>query len=179
MKELLKTHYKRYPLIEIDDFIKLIYQSHFGPRHMMASPDEVQLKAYLEKELENSQYYLKTPLVEDIGNDYTRVSLAVINHRVLSKEQLIVLFKQSMEDSPLRNLDLMNQFKADLTLLLELIKTEFDLPYEASKERVEQYLNSGVVAIHHTKTYRLNYHPHYRVVAKRLLETKGGLKWQK
>ena len=40
--EILQTHAARYPLMQPQDYAKLLYQSEFGPRHLLTTPDNLE-----------------------------------------------------------------------------------------------------------------------------------------
>ena len=54
MKNIILEHVKKYPLMEIRDIAKLIYQSEFGGGHMIPNP-EISLKRIQE------EYHSLTP----------------------------------------------------------------------------------------------------------------------
>lgn len=41
LQEIVALHRQRYPLMEPADYGKLLYQSEFGPEHMVDSPERV------------------------------------------------------------------------------------------------------------------------------------------
>ena len=73
VEDILLEHYKRYPQMELNDFIKLIYQNSFGPRHMH-NPTKEDVIRYLNKEMELITN--ENEIIEDIGNGYVRVYLS-------------------------------------------------------------------------------------------------------
>ena len=40
MKEILLEHFHRYPQMQLQDAVKLLYQSEFGGGHMITSPEK-------------------------------------------------------------------------------------------------------------------------------------------
>ena len=40
MKEILLEHFHRYPQMQLQDAVKLLYQSEFGGGHMVTSPEK-------------------------------------------------------------------------------------------------------------------------------------------
>ena len=40
MKEILLAHLKQYPQMQLQDVVKLLYQSEFGGGHMITSPEK-------------------------------------------------------------------------------------------------------------------------------------------
>ena len=73
IENILLEHYNKYPQMEVVDFIKLIYQNSFGPRHMHKPSKEMATK-YINEEMKNVNN--EVDLTEDIGNGYIRVYLS-------------------------------------------------------------------------------------------------------
>ena len=70
VKELIKFNVKRYPLMEINDVIKLLYQRSFGCGHVIKNKDKA--KKFLLEEFKDTISDSSLPLVEEIGNDFIR-----------------------------------------------------------------------------------------------------------
>ncbi|HKL47346.1 MAG TPA: hypothetical protein VJ878_01655 [Candidatus Izemoplasmatales bacterium] len=166
-KRIMKQ-FKRYPRMELEDFIKYIYQNSFGPKHMTANPTVDALIAYIEDELSRHQPNAEDKYFQAIGNDYYRVSLSVIESGLMDVKNLAVTFYNSMLDSPVMDETAIALFTHQLNIIRYLIETKA-LPYEVneSKDFIEAYLDSGIRPLHHRETYRMIYHPHYRVIHKR------------
>ncbi|MGE4572179.1 MAG: hypothetical protein AB7E09_05475 [Candidatus Izemoplasmatales bacterium] len=170
IKGIIKDHYKKYPKMELQDFIKMFYQNSFGPKHIQSNPSLESTIQFIEEELgyfvENSE----TRQVEYIGNDYYRVSLSVIKHGLLSPYQLGQAFYQSMLESPIIEDYNIQLFINQLRLLCEMINENIlQLDKEKCQLMVEEYLDKGIRPIHHSDTYKELYHPHYRLVHKTIL----------
>jgi len=170
MKHILLEHSNRYPKMEINDYVKLIHQSVFGPAHFSKQPNKEQLINYLKEELFSFKHYPKTPMIEPIGNDYYRLSLNLIINNILTVEKLASLFLFSMKTNLNNQQNLIKQMNHHLNLLLRMVKNkEIDLDYENSSQFVDQYRMSDFPAIHHSITYQKLYFPHYRVVHQKYL----------
>ncbi len=164
---VLSDHFRRYPLMQMEDFIKLTYQSVFGPRHLHAVPDETAIKEYLLAELQEAlPPSLELPLVEDIGGGYRRVSLDAVRRGKISIDNLTSAFLQSMTASAVFDERSVCRFKNRIEALLNLIRDGvIPLPFAASRAFVDQFMEQGIRPIHHSGTYRQNYDPQYRVVS--------------
>jgi hypothetical protein len=167
LTQILIEHNKRYPGMYVEDFIKLIHQSTFGPAHFSKGPNKKKLLKFLKKENENFEFYHGTPIIESIGNDYVRVSLLAVLKKEISETELINAFFVSMKESPKPDNALKLLFVEKLSILLGLIKDRvIKLDYVLSKAYIENYLKEGMQPMHHSDYYRTHYHPHYRVVKK-------------
>ncbi len=165
LKYLLINHYKKYPDMQIQDFLKLIYQFTFGPKHFHNEPDLAHIKAYLERELEGLKNLKQTQYVESIGNGYYRIYLHAIKNHKISTKELSEMFYQSILLSQPENDFIKQSFIRHIDLLIEMIKNQeisFDL--ETSLQIIKNYLKEGIHPIHHSDIYRKQYEPHYRVV---------------
>jgi len=175
MKELQKIlleHYERYPHMQIEDFVKLIYQITFGPKHFTASPTKADIETYLDLELESFKLDPHSPLIEDLGEGYCRIYLGMIVLNKMTKNELVDLFYASIQACDSMTNDSIKLFKNRINLLLSLITTKtIALPIVSSHEYVDQYYQNGFLPAHHSPIYNRAYHPHYRLVNQKLLMT--------
>lgn len=164
IREILIMHSKKYPLMEETDAVKLIFQNEFGGGHLISNENESLL--YLEKEYESTLHNENVPLLEEIGNGIVRVNLAKINTEKMSIKELNRLFVNS---SKLIRGNL-ESFEEKLEVLRELTKEGF---FHFSEEDLSFYLENykilGYKAVSHSRMYREEYHPAYRIVLKELL----------
>lgn len=145
LNSFIQRNINKYPLMEKLDIYKLIFQVNFLVGHLV---DYGNVRKYLDEELLNcnneSSKYL---LYEYISDDVVRVNIIPFL-KLYSKEYLIDLFYQTSK------LPIKDNFSEDIT--------NYRLEDIYSK-----YLDG---APSHSAKYRNSYHPHYRVVASRLLK---------
>lgn len=171
MEAVILEHYHRYPLMKFEDFLKLIYQNSFGPKHMDSNPNLEKIKAHMIEEFEDFHIYEETHQVENIGNDYYRVSLSVVTSGLMTITELAKAFYQSMLDSPIMDDESINLFTQQLNTVCDLVeREEIVLNQKECSLMVEEYLDHGIRPINHSKDYRENYYPHYRVIHKQYLK---------
>lgn len=157
---LLKEHYKKYPLMQIQDLVKLLYQMEFGPGHMIEWEEKSLANLISEwnevnKERSDSVSCIQT---EEIGNGLVRVFLTSIEESMLPVLNKVFVdtanhFKGNIED-----------FQKNLQIL-----REFCEGYYSDEERntyLEDYRKEGYPAKGHSPTYRKTYAPSYRVILK-------------
>ena len=74
LQNILPIHAERYPEMEVRDCVKLLYQSEFGPGHMV---EEGNALTYLEEEFNEVQEedYVPAYTVEAIGGGLCRYHL--------------------------------------------------------------------------------------------------------
>ncbi len=159
IEEILLEHYQKYPKMELIDFIKLIYQNSFGPRHMHNPSKETVLK-YFDEEIKVVTN--ETDLIEDIGNGYIRVYLSKeTNIEKLSNDFLNSMIEDTYTETNIRI------FYRKLNVLIKLIKKgSIKLPKKESINFVNEYLSNGINPVRHSKIYNELYSPHYRVIKK-------------
>lgn len=159
IEDILLEHYQKYPQMELNDFIKLIYQNSFGPRHMH-NPTKEDVIRYLNKEMELITNEKET--IEDIGNGYVRVYLS----KETNMEKISNNFLNSMAEDTYTETNI-RIFYRKINVLIKLIKKgSIKLPKKESINLVNEYLSNGINPVRHTKIYNELYKPHYRVIRK-------------
>lgn len=159
IEDILLEHYQKYPQMELNDFIKLIYQNSFGPRHMH-NPSKEDVLKYLDEEIKVVTN--ETEIIEDIGNGYVRVYLSKeTNIEKMSNDFLNSMIEDTYTETNIRI------FYRKLNILIKLIKKgSIKLPKKESINLVNEYLSNGINPVRHTKIYNELYKPHYRVIRK-------------
>lgn len=157
---VLSLHAAKYPLMQPEDVVKLVYQNEFGSGHFIT--DENECLERLKKEAENVRADENIPLSEDIGNGVCRVNLNSREKENISLEKLNAAFialsgthKGSVED-----------FREKLAV----VSARFDgfgfgFPEEAFRAYLAEYEKAGYPPVSHSETYRAAYKPAYRLTA--------------
>jgi hypothetical protein len=166
-------HNKNYPSLDIQDFVKLLYQSCFGPKHLYGNPTDETINNYLNDELKQMAVAQNRD-IEDIGNGYIRIYLDAIKNHTITKQVVLTSFKKSM-NSPMNEQEATDKFNIGLETLASLCETN-EMPFTkcAFESFMNQYLKKGIRAIHHSPTYNALYQPHYRVVLKSIFDIENG-----
>ena len=160
LKRILTEHAARYPLMEAQDAVKLIYQNEFGGGHLIR--DEQACLNYLRREYVSVAKDPTVPLYEDIGNDIVRVNLAAVKPEDL--EQLGRDFIRSAAehtgttDSFLKKLDILRQLAEEGI---------FSFTMQELKIYFSEYIQSGCPMVSHSEQYRQAYQPAYRIIKSR------------
>ena len=68
MKEILRDHFYKYPKMQIQDAVKLLFQSEFGPGHLLSNTDYA--RKLLVDEIELTKDH--DSVIEVISNQYVR-----------------------------------------------------------------------------------------------------------
>ena len=165
MLQIFSEQLKRHPLMQPQDAVKLLYQSEFGPGHMVTDRDAC--LAILRAEYADISKNNCTgstsgiPRTEDIGSGFVRVNLAALDTDTISLEELADWF--------IRSANCASGDTGRFSEKLEQLKNSYwDLPfaftYEELTDFLEKYKAAGCPAVHHSELYRLLYRPAYRVV---------------
>ena len=162
IKELIKFNVERYPLMEINDIIKLLYQRSFGCGHIISNKEKA--KKFLLDEFKEVISDESCPLVEEVGNGFLRVNLARYKAMGLDPSILFEAFYLSSKEKVngigdfLKSIDVLREMIEDDELPFSL--DEFDLYFN-------KYLDKGMPMVSHSEIYKNMYDPHYRVVNKK------------
>ena len=157
LKVILITHANRYPLMQPQDAIKLIYQNEFGGGHLIR--DEEACLNYLRREYADLEKDPSAQLYEDIGNGIMRVNLAALREEDL--EQL----GKAFIDSAAKHKGTLDSFLNKLEVLQTLTSEgvfAFDL--DALNAYLSEYKAAGYLAVSHSPEYRQAYKPAYRII---------------
>lgn len=169
LKYIIETQVARYPKMQPQDVVKLVYQHVFGNGHMVSSREDS--LDFLKKEYETVKFahagedWSQIPFTEDIGNWYTRVNLLAVK----DEEQLI-----SLNDAFVASAELsggsQEYFLSRLYFLRELASYGmFEFDEEDMAAYLEQYEKEGYPMVSHSGRYKEFYDPAYRVVDARYI----------
>ncbi|HSL93030.1 MAG TPA: hypothetical protein VK905_00325 [Bacillota bacterium] len=157
---IMLEHYAKYPLMSIQDMVKLLYQNEFGSGHFVRS--ESDSLARLTEECKSLPDAEDDELFEDIGNGLCRLNLAGISNRLslLTLNRLFVVTANSETGST-------SGFEEKLNVLRQLCLTRaLPFPLPELEEYLTRYKEQGYPAVSHSEAYRTSYQPAYRLVRR-------------
>ena len=159
LRAILIAHAKRYPLMQPQDAVKLIYQNEFGGGHLIL--DEEACLNYLRREYADLEKDPTAPMYEDIGNGIVRVNLVAVREEDL--EQL----GQDFIASAAKHKGTLDSFLNTLEVL-QTLTTEgmFAFDLDALNAYLSEYKAAGYLAVSHSPEYRQAYKPSYSVILK-------------
>lgn len=188
-QKLLINQYNSHPHMQIQDMVKLIYQSEFAGGHLISnkndsltmlqdelnsiykpkkqddlqSTNELQLQDTSQSSQEPQSAYESQSIFEYIGNAIYRLNIVPAVKSGLSFTTINNFFVFTANNKK----GTMESFENKLNILLESCNENL-LPYD--KNEVNSYLlnykSKGYKAVSHTDTYRSIYYPAYRIVSK-------------
>ena len=164
IREAIERQMAAYPESTLQDIYKSFYQDRFGSGHMIS--DTASARSYLMRELAemsdaSAVYY------EPTGSEgrFVRVYLSAIADSLITAEQLLDAFVCSA-----------NMVKAE---------TDWEAEWKAIVGTITKYgiqvqgfedaslldeASRNRQAVHHSQAYNAAYHPHYRIVERRIFE---------
>ena len=157
---LLKAHFSRYPLMESQDAVKLLYQGEFGPSHLTACESGSFEKLSAEYEATDST---GEPLNDYICGGMSRVHVAAAKAAgiaPLTLNKLFLLSAKSQEGS-------MAQFESKLACLLKICEEGAPFTKAALNSFLSRWRALKMPKISHSSAYREHYKPSYRVLISR------------
>lgn len=156
MNNILDTHFRKYPLMEIQDAVKLIFQSEFGPGHLIENTEAA--KNWLIKEIEQTKD--EQPEIIELSDHLVRLHLG---HMSEKHAELIL-------DAMIETAHEVKGSMEKLYQKLDILKEMNHYSLNEIDDYLRQYLSGKSLVVSHTDKYRDLYHPHYRVLKKELAE---------
>ncbi|MBE5786252.1 MAG: hypothetical protein E7324_01795 [Clostridiales bacterium] len=165
IRNILADHFEKYPTMQPQDAVKLIYQHEFGPGHMIA--DSKKALKFLQQEMDSLTPDGSEPLYESIGNGLCRLNLRPCLKKNIPAEDILHLFLETAKGIQGDK----KQFQKKLQLLEQMANRDETPFYAAELDYfLIIYREKGCPAIHHSDAYNAAYHPAYRVVFQKKLK---------
>lgn len=175
-REAISRQLEQYPASRVQDIYKSFCQDNLGPGHLI--PDTAQARAYLMSELKvyredlSVGRYRKPQLrympVGDQGN-YVRVDLSVVLDGLVDAETLLDAFVRSANEGKVISRDAWQQKWSEVEAV---IREDFPEIPGASGDlaAIDSLVSSGQLILHHSELFNETYHPHYRIVDRRIFD---------
>ena len=144
----LSKHQMKYPLMQLQDILKLHLQGILGPTHLIKDIDRLKNNLINEYNAckDNKITY---DLIEQISDEYVRVYIKPYYEKYHSFDKLIDLFVKSCNV----NYDI-NEYIKEIKKLIN----------KDNEVLINEYLNNKNYVISHSSIYKENYKPHYLVI---------------
>ena len=170
IEKFVKWQMETYPESRLLDIYKSCFQDYMGAEHLVTDSERV--KAYLDEELETTTLDELMPLYYEpcgIDSNYYRVSIRAIKEDIITEELLLDAFVRSANSVERPSVE---SWRNRWHMIIGTIdQMQLDLPlYEEDKQFIDSILSAGKYAISHSPEYREAYHPHYRIVIRRIFE---------
>ena len=170
IEKFVNWQMETYPELRLLDIYKSCFQDYMGAEHLVSDSERV--KAYLDEELETTTLDELMPWYNEpcgIDSNYYRVSIRAIKEDIISEEMLLDAFVRSANSVERPSVE---SWRDRWHVIIGTIdKMRLKLPhYEEDKQFIDSILTVGKYAISHSPEYREAYHPHYRIVIRRIFE---------
>ena len=170
IEQFINGQMETYPELRLLDIYKSCFQDYMGAEHLVTDSERV--KAYLDEELATTTLDELMPWYYEpcgIDSNYYRVSIRAIKENIISEEMLLDAFVRSANSVERPSVE---SWRNRWHVIIGTIdKIQLDLPhYDEDKQFVDSILSVGKYAISHSPEYRETYHPHYRIVIRRIFE---------
>lgn len=150
--QIIKTHREKYPKMEAADYGKLIFQSEFGPNHLIAEKQSV--VSYIKQEYAAVSENSSPKVPEWIGGELCRFPLsAITSDRAAGLlAELFILTAETHRGTT-----------EGLTAKIKQLK---ELGIDGMEEWLKGWEQQGYPSVHHSRAYRGAYQPHYRLLKR-------------
>lgn len=169
LEEILISHYKRYPGMQVQDAVKLVYQNEFAGGHFIE--DEIRSLEILREELRSASSNdtggdmgSGFSLFEEIGNGLCRFHLKGLKDYTVDIETINRFFIYTANS----NTGSVRSFENKLYVLRKCCG-EGSLPFPPGEleDYLQAYKSYGYPPVSHSGKYRETYFPAYRVVSSK------------
>ena len=167
VKAAVAAQLETFPESRLQDLYKSFFQDRFGPGHIIR--DRQSARDYILSELATADT-LMGPRTVSCGwqGNYMRVNLSVIADGLMTAEKLTDALMASAKEVSDEDIYRWRDEWAEIEAIIE--KTYPDIPdLQEDKARIDELLNTGQYALHHSAQYNAAYHPHYRIIAKEFM----------
>ena len=168
IKVAVERQLRDYPKSTLQDLYKSFFQDRFGPGHLVN--DTASAGRYLRYELNNAESFHEN-YYEPSGCDtnYYRVNLSILKENKVTYHQFFDAFLKSVKNV---NLDDISEWKDEWAIIESvIISMNLNLEnFDDDLEMIHSILEQGEYAVHHSEIYNSEYHPHYRIIEKKIFE---------
>jgi len=164
LKQTVLEHIKKYPEMELQDILKMLFQNEFGPKHL--AENEIECFKSLSTEINSIDYNENEELFEDIGCDALRLNLKAIPVGT-DLNYINKIIVNSASEFCGTNEKLVVKFGL-LVVMAENQEIPFDI--ERVRDETNAFAKNGFKPISHSEVYKQNYSPSYRVISKKYKE---------
>ena len=157
-----------YPRSTLKDLYKNFFQDRFGPGHLVA--DTAAAGRYLREELASYEH-TEGPAAEPTGweGNFYRANLSLVKTGRVPYPVYFDAFIRSVQGIVPPTTA---EWKEEWARIEAIIRSMcLGLPaYEAERTEIEERLNRGEAAGHHSEGFEAAYSPHYRFIGKEIYE---------
>lgn len=165
-QQVVSFHVEKYPILEVEDLYKIAFQAAMGSEHAVVSREAA--GQWLEREMSSLSKVPSEPLSEPLSPDgsLVRVNLRALIELGCDPLPLLDAFVRTGKE-----FHGSQERLASYWLIIETMAEAEEIPFEVGRleEMWKRMEGEGFPAVHHSATYRDEYHPAYRVILFDLL----------
>jgi len=161
ISDLIKSELCVHPRLEPVDLYKLLYQTLYGPSHIVRDQGQVSLNISSELWQMTAAY---TPLYQNLGPIYTRISLSVLKtgNSIPDRQQKIDALSRWILASCSEYDDVSSDFFSCWNSHLPVMQSLLETSPEAW-DKASALAEAGKIPSH-SELFHRHYDPHYRLV---------------
>lgn len=162
---------KKYPKIHLIDIYKSCYQDFMGSEHLIT--DKEAAKKYIVRELNEMSTDRNAPSFEKCGlnGDYIRVDLDAVAKGMIDVDSLANWF---VESSNVKKHSFKAWKKRWNKIEKHILEMSIALPdFDRESKFIQEMFGKGGYACTHSREYKENYSPHYRIISRKILIKNG------
>ena len=153
-------HLNQYPLMKLQDLIKLIYQNEFGANHLIKDDDIMMKEIKLEFNQQSKEKNIE--LFDQVSSQLFRINLNHPSIKQFHLETIAKAFKKSLATS-----NDFQIFKEKLNIVYDIMSFhDCSWTQHEAKRFLDDYEQNQFPPISHSDQYKEAYRPSYRLVGK-------------
>lgn len=160
-----------YPESRLQDLYKNFFQDKFGPGHIVA--DTSSAGKYIRMELNSVTVKSQKEYAEITGweGKFVRVDLVVVKNGLVNYKIFADAFFESAAATTLPSL---GEWVPEWRKIEKIVKELYpNLPgFDADSRKLEEILAGGHYVVHHSREYESAYKPHYRLISRKIFNSK-------
>lgn len=164
IQKTVQQQLAQYPASTLQDIYKNFFQDKFGPGHLLT--DTNSCRRYIQIEARQAVAEPDTHIVA-IGYQHNFYRVGI--HVNIPEDVYVKAFIASVRH--FRPVSLKAWQKEWRKIDAVIAKMNLHLPnYEQDRKNLQQMLQSGQSVVHHSDLFNQTYHPHYRIIERKIFE---------
>ena len=161
----VRKQLQHYPASTLQDIYKSFFQDMFGPGHLLGDPRKA--RAYFDRELAGFKSRGRhRPEPCGCGLNFMRAPLDLVKDGLIGADEYFANFLSGAGRFTLPDPHAWaTTWRSISEALVEMKEAIAD--FDADNQSIINSLEEGNYVMHHSRTYRLAYDPHYRIVEVR------------
>lgn len=165
--DIIKNHAVKYPVMQPDDVVKLIYQSVFGGGHLIKDRADITARLMNEYRAVSHEGERRTESLGDCSRIYIDCELSARELELIARI-FVASSKKFAKSYDSADEAARDRFSERIGLAAKLVKEGvFGFSSGSFEDYLRKYFTEGCPAVSHSEAYRAAYSPAYRVIDSR------------